>query len=84
MTEQMILNSSAVILVGFILASVRVYAEIMTYHVPNENKVGHFWQTVMKTSAHLWGEERAYRIHRFGLVMSVGYILLFSPQLLMS
>ena len=78
------LETPWIISLGFVLASLRLYFEVMAFYVTEKNSVGDFWQKVIFSSKNLWGVERAQRIHHYGLIMSIGYVVLFAPGMLLS
>lgn len=73
------LNSSSnqtMIVVLLSLAVMRVYLEVIRFDFAK--------LPLTKGLAKANGEERLQRFHRMGFYFSVGYILLFGPELLMA
>lgn len=72
-----LMNPGQEVLIGLMcLAAMRIYLEIMGFDflkLPMTNAL-----------AQKGGQEALRRFHRMGLIFSVGYIILFAPQLLLS
>ncbi|MAZ49699.1 MAG: hypothetical protein CME65_14150 [Halobacteriovoraceae bacterium] len=68
---QSFLENETLILVCMVLASIRIYLEVAGVD---------FSQFPMAKKLPV----RAQAIHRFGLYMSLGYIILFAPEVLLS
>lgn len=66
------LNQPFIVLLGFILASARIWISIVA-----EDKLQKLPITAKMGS-------RGKRIHKFGLYMSIGYVLLFAPQVILA
>lgn len=69
--ENTILTNSSFILVTMGLASLRIYLELIGFDfnsLPITKKMGH---------------ARSRNVHRMGLIFSIGYIVLFAPQVLL-
>ena len=69
-------NNETVILICLILAVFRVYLEVIRF---NFNEL-----PITKLLSDRLGRTYGANIHRFGLILSVGYILLFSPYYILN
>jgi len=71
-----LINPNQEVLIGLLcLAAMRVYFEIIGYDLLK--------LPVSKKLAVVKGQNSLRRFHRMGLFFSVGYILLFAPQLIL-
>ncbi|HLE11816.1 MAG: hypothetical protein A2504_15040 [Bdellovibrionales bacterium RIFOXYD12_FULL_39_22] len=67
-------NNETVILACLILATVRIYLEVIRFDFAK--------LPISRVMAERLGQDRIKTIHRTGLYLSIGYIVLFSPQYL--
>ncbi len=68
--KQSFLNEEGFILLCLCLAVFRIYLEVIKFNLaqlPISKSMG----------------QRGHKVHKYGLYMSVGYVLLFAPQMLL-
>lgn len=71
-----LMNPSKEVLIGLMfLASLRIYLEIIGYDFLK--------LPITKSAANRSSTEQLRKFHRYGLIFSVGFIILFAPQLIM-
>ncbi len=68
-------NNESVVVGCLILATIRIYLEVIKFDFAR--------LPISKKMAEYAGREKTDRIHRTGLYLSIGYIVLFSPQYLL-
>ncbi|MDC1175097.1 hypothetical protein OAT67_06865 [Bacteriovoracaceae bacterium] len=72
-----LLNPGPEVLIGLLcLASLRVYLEVIKFDFTK--------LPMTKALANRAGRDHIQKFHKMGLVFSVGFILLFAPELLLS
>ncbi|MCP4912972.1 MAG: hypothetical protein GY909_07625 [Oligoflexia bacterium] len=77
MSLNSLLNPGQEVLIGLLcLASLRVYLEVIKFDFER--------LPITKLLAKRSGGEQLAKFHRMGLIFSVGFILLFAPELLLS
>jgi hypothetical protein len=64
--------SGKYLLIPLMLCGLRVYLEIIQFDFTR--------LPMTKQMNQSWGAERAQNFHRFGLYVSVGFIILFAPE----
>ena len=76
MSEFLMNPSNEIVSVFLILASIRIYLEIIDF---NFSKL-----PITKSLAHKNGKESLEKFHRSGFYLSIGYVVFFAPQVLLT